>query len=171
MFRGLKSKLSDMATIKLLCEKAEAHALEDQQREPGAEHFLLAALDLPDGTARLAFEQAGAEPDALKAAIERQYATALRSIGLEPIALADAPISANAGIYQAAPSGQTVMQGLTASRTGHGPLLGAHVVGIVAGLSHGVAARALRALDVDSALLKSKADAIATSGHARRPSE
>ncbi|WP_375763443.1 hypothetical protein ACE10X_34930 [Bradyrhizobium sp. Pha-3] len=50
MFKGIGSKLNDMGTIKFLCERAETYALQDQQREPGAEHFLLASLDLPDGT-------------------------------------------------------------------------------------------------------------------------
>lgn len=168
MFRGIKSKLNDMGTIKRLCERAEAHALNDQQREPGAEHFLLAALDLPDGTARLAFERVGVEPDALQAAIERQYGDALRSIGLTADAPDEASTSANPGAYQAAPSGQAVMQELTATRKDHAPLLGAHVVGIVAGMSQGVAPRALRALGVDPAALKSTADAIAeTTGRAR----
>lgn len=164
MFEGIKSKLNDMGTIKILCERAEAHALQDQQREPGAEHFLLAALDLPDGTARLAFERVGAEPDNLKAAIEQQYGESLRSIGFAVDAPRDGSMSANSGTYQAAPSGQEVMQGLAATRKDHGPLLGAHVVGIVAGMSHGVAARALRALGVDSATLKSIAEAITEVG-------
>lgn len=59
MFKGIGSKLNDMGTIKFLCERAETYALQDQQREPGAEHFLLASLDLPDGTSRLAFDRAG----------------------------------------------------------------------------------------------------------------
>lgn len=160
MFSGIKSKLDDMSIIKRLCERAEAHALHDQQREPGAEHFLLAALDLPDGTARLAFERAGVEPDALQAAIERQYGDALRSLGLTADAPHETSISANPGAYQAAPSGQAVMQELAATRKDHAPLLGAHVVGIVAAMSQGVAPRALRALGVDSATLKSAADAI-----------
>lgn len=160
MFKRIRSKLDDMGTIKRLCERAEAHALHDQQREPGAEHFLLAALDLPDGTARLAFERAGAEPDALKAAIERQYGDALQSIGLTADALPDMPVSAHSGAYHAAPSGQAVMQELAEARRDHAPLLGAHVVSIVAGLPQGVAPRALRALGVDPASLKSSADAI-----------
>ena len=94
MLEGLRSKLDDMRTIRLLCEGAEAHALQDRQREPGAEHFLLAALDLPDGTARLAFERAGAEPGALKAAVERQYGDALRALGLTPETPAETPASA-----------------------------------------------------------------------------
>lgn len=167
MFQEIKSKLNDMSTVKRLCERAEAHALQDHQREPGAEHFLLAALDLPDGTARLAFERAGVEPEALRAAIERQYGDALRSIGLRAEMPTGTPMSANAGIYQAAPSGREIMQALAAARKGHSPLLGAHVVGIVAGMSHGVAARALRALGVDIITLKSTADAIAEVGHAK----
>lgn len=164
MFQGLKSKLNNISTIKLLCEQAETYALQDHQREPGAEHFLLAALDLPDGTARLAFEQTGVEPDALRAAIERQYADALRSIGLKADTAADAPMSANPGVYLAASSGREIMQELAATRKDHRPLLGAHVVGIVAGMPHGVAARALRALGVNSIILKSTADAIAEAG-------
>lgn len=167
MFQAIKSKLNNMSTIKLLCERAETYALLDQQREPGAEHFLLAALDLPDGTARLAFEQAGVEPDALRAAIERQYVDALRLIGLKADTPADMPISASPGFYQAASSGREIMQELAASRKDHRPLLGAHVVGIVAGMSHGVAARALRALGADAVVLRSAADAIAENGHAK----
>lgn len=167
MFTGIKSKLNDMGTIKFLCERAETYALQDQQRGPGAEHFLLASFDLPDGTARLAFDRAGVEPEALKAAIERQYGEALRSIGLKADAPSDTPMSAAPGAYHAAPSGQEIMQELAATRKDHGPLLGAHVVGIVASMSHGVAARALRALGVDSSLLKSTADAIAKAGHVR----
>lgn len=160
MFKGMKAKLDDMATIKRLCETAEACALHDQQREPGAEHFLLAALDLPDGTARLAFERVGVAPDALKPAIGRQYDEALRALGIQSVPPIDTPRSPNAGLYEAAPSGAAVMQELAATRRSHGPLLGAHVVGIVAGMAHGVAPRALRALGLDPAALKSAAEAI-----------
>lgn len=163
MLKGLKAKLDDMATIRRLCERAEAHALRDQQREPGAEHFLLAALDLPDGTARLAFARAGADADALPAAIERQYADALGAIGLAADALPDSAPPEPTRLYRAAASGQQLMQDLAESREDRGPLLGAHVVAAVAGLSQGVAARALRALGVDPVALKSAADEIVRS--------
>lgn len=167
MFEGIKSKFNNIGTIKLLCERAEAYALQDQQRDPGAEHFLLAALDLPDGTARLAFERAGVKPDALRAAIERQYADGLRAIGLKADLPADAPVPANTGIYQASASGQEIMQQLAETRRDHSPLLGADVVGIVAGMSHGIAARALRASGVDPDMLRSTADAVAKAGRVR----
>lgn len=169
MFQGIKSKLADMGAVKRLCESAEAYALKDQQREPGAEHFLLAALDLPDGAARLAFEQVGIAPDDLNAAIQKQYDDALRLLGLQADAPTGAPMSARPGVYHAAASGQAVLQELAATRQDHTPLNGAHVVSIVAGMSDGVAARALRSLGVDLARLKATADGIVRAGHAAKP--
>lgn len=161
MFKYIKSKLQDMGTIKRLGELAEAHAQRDRQRRPGAEHFLLAALDLPDGTAHRAFLDAGADPDGLRLAIENQYADALRSIGLEPPgddAEPEPQVQPQIGPYRAAPSGEHVMQELAANGREHGPLLGAHVVAVVATMEHGVAARALSAMNVDRALLKRSAE-------------
>ncbi|MGH6647625.1 hypothetical protein [Aquabacterium sp.] len=43
----LKQRVRDMGTIKSLCLGAEEHAQQDGQDKPGAEHFLLSALDLP----------------------------------------------------------------------------------------------------------------------------
>lgn len=167
MLQAVRSKLHDMGVIKRLCEKAEAYALEDQQREPGAEHFLLAALDLPDGAARLAFERAGLSPCDLRAAIQQQYDDALRALGLQAEVPGGSPMSANMGLYHAAASGQDVVHQLTATRKGRGPLHGAHVVSLIADMSDGVAARALRALGVDAAVLKATADEIAETYPAR----
>jgi len=168
MFTSLKAKFRDMATIRQLCEMAEAHALKDRQRRPGAEHFLLAALDLDDGTARLAFDRAGVSADAFGPAIERQYAAALQSVGVAvplPVRDDERTPSADPGAFHAAPSGQEVMQTLAATRQQHAPLLGAHVVAIVAGMPHGVAARALRSMGADADLLRTAAEEVA-GGHA-----
>ncbi|MBB6467820.1 ATP-dependent Clp protease ATP-binding subunit ClpA [Aminobacter lissarensis] len=164
MFSRIKARFNDMSTIKSLCEAAEAYALQDQQREPGAEHFLLAALDLPDGTARLTFERIRADPEALKPAIARQYGDALAAIGLDVGAAASAgyaPLAARPGPFNASASGQEIMQQLAAERKAHGPLLGAHVVATIASMQHGVAARALRAMGVDAGMLKAAAEEIA----------
>ena len=165
MFSRIKARVADMATIKTLCTQAEAYALQDHQREPGAEHFLLSALDLPDGTARRAFERIGANPAALKPAIARQYSDALAALGLDvklpPEASGAQPLAAKPGAFVASASGQETMQALTASRDEHGPLLGAHVVAVVAGMSHGVAGRALRTMGIDPAALRSAAQDIA----------
>lgn len=72
------------------------------------------------------------------------------------------PLVARPGAFNASVSGQEVMQALAAGRGQHGPLLGAHVVAIVAGMPHGVAARAMRVMDVDLGALRSAAEAVAT---------
>nr|WMC97235.1 Clp protease N-terminal domain-containing protein [Aminobacter aminovorans] len=164
MFSRIKARFNDIGTIGTLCTGAEQHALRDHQREPGVEHFLLAALDLPDGTARQVFAAVGADPAALHQAIARQYGDALAAIGLDIASSSSAGserLAARPGAFNASPSGQEVMQALAASRSQHGPLLGAHVVAIVAGMPHGVAARALRAMGVDLAQLRSAAEAVA----------
>lgn len=165
MFNSISAKLRDMRTIRQLCEAAEAHALSDQQRHPGAEHFLLAALDLSDGSAQLAFERVGADPAALSRAIEQQYTMSLRSIGMsvESAEMEVLPMKAEVGAYHSAASGQEVMQGLASLRRQHAPLLGAHVVAIVAAMPSGVAARALRSMNVDPSALRAAAEETANS--------
>jgi hypothetical protein len=64
----LRNPVRDMRTIKTLMTGAEAEALEAGESVPGAEHLLLSALALPDGSARRAFERVGADPDELRAA-------------------------------------------------------------------------------------------------------
>jgi hypothetical protein len=156
VLRYAKQRLKDVGTIKTLCQAAEAHALREGQDEPGAEHFLLAALDLPDGTARRAFQRVGADPAALEPAIARQYAEPLRALGIDEIPAEPAPLKSGKGLYRAAASGQEVLQALAANRASGG-LIGAHVAAVVAAMPHGVAARALRAMGVDLAALRTAA--------------
>ncbi|TIL29753.1 Clp protease N-terminal domain-containing protein [Mesorhizobium sp.] len=82
MLSGIKTRLSNVRTIKTLCESAENYALKDQQRQAGAEHFLLAAIDLPDNTARLAFREIGADAAGFRDVVGAQYWEALRSVGV-----------------------------------------------------------------------------------------
>lgn len=168
MFNRIKARFESMGTIRTLCEQAEQHARRDQQREPGAEHFVLAALDLPDGTARRAFEAIGADAAGFRPAIERQYGEALRLVGLDPAVSPHAaelePLPSQRAVFDAAPSGQAVMQRLAEGRKEHNPLVGAHVVSIVAGMPHGVAARALRIMGVDTKTLQDAADRIIRDG-------
>lgn len=173
MFEGLKRRVAAIGTIKALCEGAEAHARRDGMREPGAEHFLLAALDMPDSTARLAFEKVEAEPASFEGAVRLQYDDGLRFAGVDPGVAASASqaresLPPSAGLYVAASSGQEIMQALAAERRDHDPLLGAHVVAAVCRLDQGVAARALRAMGIDRAALRQAADAVARTAMARR---
>src|SRR5918998_924166 len=80
----LRNPVRDVRTIKLLLEGAESEARAAGEAQPGAEHLLLAAIELPDGTARAAFAAAGADADALRPAIAAVHAGALRAVGVEP---------------------------------------------------------------------------------------
>ncbi|WP_428699738.1 Clp protease N-terminal domain-containing protein [Stappia sp.] len=166
MFGGIRKRLESMRAIRMLCRQAELHARRDAKTEPGAEHFMLAALDLPDGTARAAFAQVGANASSFGDAIAHQYDEALRHIGIEPPTVprhgprGDAG-SAGGGLYHTSASGGQVMRALTAGRKDHVPLVGAHVVAVVADMEQGVAARALEAMGVDRGALKRAAEGAA----------
>lgn len=171
MLDRIKKHFQGMSTIKALCEQAEKYALQDDQRKPGAEHFVLSAIDLPDGTAKLAFARIGVDASSFKDAVQSQYKDALRSVGLEPHAFNEAASRTGScgpqrGVYSAAASGKEVMQALAAARESHAPLLGAHVVSVVADMEYGVSARALHVMGVDRAALKRAAEDVIRSSSA-----
>jgi ATP-dependent Clp protease ATP-binding subunit ClpA len=55
-----------------LCLCAEKYANKYGQEKPGAEHFILAALDLQDGSARDVFKRLEVNPDAINQAIKHK---------------------------------------------------------------------------------------------------
>lgn len=80
-----RNPVEDIRTMGRLFPAADAAALADGETEAGAEYLVIAALDLPDGSARRAFERAGADPDAFSGAVRAQHGDALRSIGMQPL--------------------------------------------------------------------------------------
>jgi hypothetical protein len=155
----LRNKVRDVRTIKTLLTGAEDEARRAGEGLPGAEHLLLSALALPDGTARRAFERAGADPDGLRAAIERQHADALRGIGIEPPELdaPDEPPEAG-GPFRSTASARAAFRAASDMARANGGLLGAHVVAAVAAIEHGTAPRALAAMGVDRTALAAAAE-------------
>mgnify|MGYP000459840476 CR=1 FL=1 len=161
MFKTIKQRFRDMGTIKTLCFGAEKLANADGQKEPGAEHFVLSALALPDGTARKAFERIDADPDTFRDAIARQYENALQSLGIslphDAVNTETAtPVPTSKGPYKTQPSAQALMQTLTREIMAKeqktdptAPLLGAHVVLAATSAQYGVTARAFRAMGID----------------------
>jgi ATP-dependent Clp protease ATP-binding subunit ClpA len=152
----LRNPVRDVRTIKRLLTGAEAEALDAGESVPGAEHLLLSALALPDGSARRAFERVGAEPDGLRAAIAAQHADALRAIGIEPPddSALDAAIAGQRppaeGVFRSNASAQSAFQAASKlARSGSAPLAGGHVVAAVAEMEHGAAARALKVMGID----------------------
>lgn len=169
MFAKARARLADVATIERLLEGAERIALERGAPRPAAEHLVLAALELPDGTAQRTLERLGRTPGAFAAALDDQEGDDLRHVGVDaPREAIDArlpsPVTPT-GPYRSEPSAQQLFQLAGGDARGHGePLAGAHVLRAAAGLEHGVVARALRRMDVD----REQLHAVATAELARR---
>lgn len=159
MFAKLRQRWQDTRTIMKLSLDAEQRALQQGQQHPGAEHYLLAALDLPDGSARRVFARLGADPDAYRAALANRHAATLNAIGLHDAA-GDAPPPAQAGVlFDAQPSGQALMQSLPElQRRLPAPLCGAHVVLAAAAMAHSAAGRAFKTIGIDLQALGSAAE-------------
>lgn len=171
MFKTIRQRFRDMGTIKTLCFEAEKLGNADGQKEPGAEHFVLSALALPDGTARKAFQRIHADPESFHAAIAKQYEDALKNAGIAlpcdaEISREATPIPTSKGLYKTQPSAQALMQTLTREimkkeqkADSTAPLLSAHVLLAATSAQYGVAARAFRAMGIDSAKLAEAATA------------
>lgn len=158
--------LDAMRTIKKLLTDAETESRAMGEAEPGAEHLLLAALELPDGSARRVFERLEVDPARVRAAIGDQQAEALVALGMDaerakalssPRPL-DPPTGK--GVYRSAVSAQEAFQAAAtiARREKSFQLVGAHVVAAVAGIEHGTAARVFGVLGVDRTALAAAAD-------------
>lgn len=142
----------EFLTIKQLLEGAERLAQQAGESLPGAEHLLLSALALPDGTARRAFERLGVDPDGLPSAIAAQHDDALRAVGIEVDAKdLDVPAPEARGVYLSTPSAQTTFKRAVELSGKPKPrrLRGAHVVLAVTEMEHGTVARALSRLGVN----------------------
>jgi len=161
MFAKLRQRWQDARTIMKLSLDAEKRALQEGQQHPGAEHYMLAALDLPDGSARRVFARIGADPDAYRAALADRHAAALNAIGLHATdAGGSAAPAAATALFDAQPSGQSLMQSLPElQRRLPAPLCGAHVLLAVAAMAHSAAGRAFKAIGIDLQALGSAAEA------------
>jgi ATP-dependent Clp protease ATP-binding subunit ClpA len=147
--------LDDMRTIKQLLTDAEAIAREMGEEEPGAEHLLLSAIGLPDGSAGRVLVSVGIDADRIRTALRDEQADALVSAGVPrdtaeamadptPLGAAGTPI-----LYGAGPSGREVFQEASKlARSSKQRLAGAHVVAAVAGLERGTMPRVLDRLGV-----------------------
>lgn len=162
----LPRPLRDIDTINKLLSGCEEEARLAGDALPGAEHLLLSALALPDGTARRAFDRVGADPDEYRAAISQTHASALRGIGISAGDLATpAPASAlpakATGLVRTTASEQQAFQAAVKLSKASKPslLLGAHVVVAVCQMEHGTAVRALETMGIDRAALSAAASA------------
>lgn len=165
MFDTWKQRWRDASTIRHLCEDAEALARMDGQTAAGSEHLVQACLGLADGSAQAVFKGLGVTAASYREAVHRQYADALALLGIggaDTARVAAPPAAAAPRLYQAAPSGQALMQRLAAAASARAgrPLCGADVMLAVAEERYSVAARAFAALGVEPRRLEQVARAV-----------
>lgn len=155
MFTVLKRYFRDAHTLNKLCKTAEDLAREHGRTRPASEHFVLAALELPDGTAQEAFKRLSLAKSGFIAAVEAQRASALAAVGVTAIPLPTATsvqelLPPKDKLYQAEPSGQSLVQRLAESRHARRGrmLLGADVLLAAAQEVNSSAGRAFQELGI-----------------------
>ena len=147
--------LRDMRSISRLLADAEQVARRMGDERPGAEHLLLAAIDMPDGSAARALSAVGVDAPRLADAVRAEHAAGLVAAGVDADTARrmsePAPVEplSPGGVYRSDPSAQELFRAAgTAARGARQRLSGAHVVLAAADLRHGTLARALDRLDV-----------------------
>lgn len=154
MLQRFKRRWEDVRTLTRLCTSAEQIACQQGRQKPGSEHFILAALSLPDASAAQAFAAVGITAQQFRDALAAQHADALAAIGITDVAVdvdEQAPPPAKpSALYEAEPSGQVLVQRLAETRgTRAGRvLLGADVLLAAAQENHTSAGRAFHKLGV-----------------------
>ncbi|WP_300007554.1 Clp protease N-terminal domain-containing protein [Pseudonocardia sp.] len=154
MLRGLRRARADIATMNRLFPAAEQIARADGLERPGAEHLLMAALELDDPTASEALRECGVTAGGLHEAVRAQHAAALEVVGIavddDAIDAALPPFAPSRGPYRSEGSAQRAFRRAVAlAKHGRSPLLSAHVLLAVIESRRGTVARALAGLGVD----------------------
>lgn len=156
MFNRIKIRINDMKTVSRLISNAETQANALGEETAGAEHYVLSALELPDGSAKNIFSALGITTSDFKDAINKQYESALNSVGFDAEAVSAEPITNKKVLPGTHPSGKQLMKSLHALKKNDKdrPLLGAHVLEVVADIKYGVVTRVFKELDVTPENLK-----------------
>jgi hypothetical protein len=171
MFKMLDQKLQDARTLAALCTAAEEQARARGRAKPGSEHFVMAALDLPDGTALDAFQRLSLTKPRFLEALDTQRTRALDAVGVSvapsmPFAPAEELLPPRDAIYEADASGKSLVQrlaDLAAVRKGRG-LLSADVLFAAAQEKHSATSRAFAALGISAAQLVTAASQAISQG-------
>ena len=161
MLQALRRARADLSTMNHLFPEAERLARGDGADQPGAEHLLLAALDL-DGTALAALGELDIDRERLARAVQEQHDEALRSIGIvadENAIDAALPVPGPpTGIYRSSPSlQQTFQRAVKLAKADKAPLQSVHILLASTENEHGTLRRAFEHLGTDCESVRSVA--------------
>lgn len=160
-----RNRKYDIRFMQSLFPAAEAEAAAMGEKEPGAEHLILASLGFQEGSARRVFERVGADPDRFRESVVLQHAAALRSIGIDD---GDAaideqlapPVDRPGGGYHSAPSARQVFpEVVRLVKRDESRLSGAYLLLVASQMEHGTTARALATMGLDRRELAAAAQA------------
>jgi len=146
ILRRFLDRKKDMESLAAVLARSLAIASREGSEHAGAQHLLLAALEMEEGSANRAFGRLGATRQGFVEAIAAQHAAALPGLpepnsdsttptNPKPDATYDAAVKATHDFHNAKENG--------------GRFSGAYLTAGVASIQHGVAARALQAMDID----------------------
>jgi ATP-dependent Clp protease ATP-binding subunit ClpA len=158
MLKALRRARADLTTMHRLFPEAERLARSDGTDRPGAEHLVLAALDLDD-TALAALWELGIDRDRLRQAVIDQHDEALRAIGItadeNAIDAASPPPGRPTGVYRSAPSlQQTFQRAVKLAKADKVPLQSVHVLLAATEHEHGTLRRAFAHLGTDGETIR-----------------
>ncbi len=139
--------IEDIRTMERLFTVAEAEAARSGETRPGAEYLVISALQLPEDSARRAFERVGADPDAFTTAV----------VGEKE----DTPVSTDAPSSRPmryGASGRALFQEVVnLVRAEKSQIYGAYIVLVAAQIDQGPIPRTLHLMNVDRQELASAA--------------
>lgn len=153
--RKKRSRIEDIRIMNRLFPAADAIAEADGDDTAGAEHLLIAALDLDTGSARRAFERVGADPDQFRVAVREQHADAVRAVGMRPMSddMLDRhipPPTPDNRPHRGSPSSHELFRSVVKLvRRERSQLHGAYFVLVAAQTERGTTARALRHMNIE----------------------
>jgi ATP-dependent Clp protease ATP-binding subunit ClpA len=161
MFAKARRARADLATMNSLLPAAEHIARDEGIDQPGAEHLLLAALDLDDDIAREALGTFGVDAAELRVAIVDQHDEALRAVGVvaddNAIAAALPASGEPRGPYRSQGSLQAAFQqAVELAKRDKAALNSGHILLAVTKAEHGTVARTLEHLGIDPTLLRDR---------------
>ncbi|HSK94506.1 MAG TPA: Clp protease N-terminal domain-containing protein [Candidatus Angelobacter sp.] len=158
--------IRDMRTIGALLGEAERIARRLGDEEPGAEHLLLAAVGLPDGSAGRALQAVGVSAVQLERAVVEVQAAGLERAGFEPGAAARlaepvaVPPAEGVGVYRSSPTAQELFRAAgDRARAARQRFAGVHVVLAASEVEAGTMRRVLDRLGIDRQRLREVAEA------------
>jgi hypothetical protein len=146
--------VEDIRTMERLFTVAEAEAARAGDSKPGAEYLVLSALQLPEESARRAFERIGADPDDFRVAAIDGYDDPQGAVSTELVDEHLAPQPAepvrSSRPVQYGASGRELFQKVVELvRREKTQIYGAYIVLVAAQIDHGTTPQALQRMGLD----------------------